>query len=65
MQERSVAPQHTVMIGDSSIDILTARAAGTYAVGVKWGFRPETLSTPPPDLLIDDLRELSALACAG
>jgi phosphoglycolate phosphatase len=65
MQERSVAPQHTVMIGDSSIDILTARAAGAYAVGVKWGFRPETLSTPPPDLLIDDLRELSALACAG
>jgi phosphoglycolate phosphatase len=61
MQERSVEPDRTIMIGDSSIDILTARAAGTKAVGVTWGFQPESLKTAPPDLLIQDLRELSAL----
>ncbi|MEO5926174.1 MAG: HAD-IA family hydrolase [Bryobacteraceae bacterium] len=61
MQERNVAPERTVMIGDSAIDIQTARAAGTKAIGVDWGFQPETLVTTPPDLLISDLRELSAL----
>ena len=61
MEERNTAPENTVMIGDSSIDILTARAAGTKSVGVTWGFQPESLNAAPPDLLISDLRELSAL----
>lgn len=64
MQERAVTPERTVMIGDSAIDIQTARNAGTLACGVNWGFRPETLVTTPPDLLIADLRELSALVCS-
>jgi len=64
MQEHGTAPERTVMIGDSSIDILTARNAGTLACGVKWGFKPETLVDAPPDLLISDLRELSALVCS-
>jgi phosphoglycolate phosphatase len=63
MQERSVQPERTIMIGDSSIDILTARAAGAKSVGVTWGFQPESLATAPPDLLINDLRELTALVC--
>jgi phosphoglycolate phosphatase len=65
MNERGVAPERTVMVGDSSVDILTARNAGTLACGVNWGFQPETLVDAPPDLLIADLRELSALVCAN
>ncbi len=61
MEERNTGPKSTVMIGDSSIDVLTARAAGTKSVGVTWGFKPESLTTDPPDLLISDLRELSNL----
>ncbi len=61
MQERSIAPQHTVMVGDSSVDILTARNAGALACGVTWGFRPETFAEAPPDVTISDLRELSRL----
>jgi phosphoglycolate phosphatase len=51
----------TVMVGDSAVDVLTARAAGVMACGVTFGFQPESFSEAPPDLLIDDLRELSGL----
>jgi phosphoglycolate phosphatase len=63
LDERGVVPERAVMVGDSAVDILTARNAGTMACGVSWGFQPETLVTAPPDLLIDDLRELSRLIC--
>jgi phosphoglycolate phosphatase len=61
MQERGIPPEFTVMVGDSSVDILTARNAGALACGVKWGFQPWTLDEVPPDLLVDDLRDLSRL----
>jgi phosphoglycolate phosphatase len=61
MQERATKPERTVMIGDSAVDIQTARNAGTRACGVTWGFQPDTLLTTPPDLTITDLRELAAL----
>ncbi len=61
MDERGIAPEHTVMVGDSSVDILTARNAGALACGVAWGFQPETFADAPPDLLIHDMRELSRL----
>jgi phosphoglycolate phosphatase len=64
MEERGAAPAATIMIGDSGIDIQTARNAGTLACGVNWGFHPETLVSTPPDLLIQDLRELSSLVCS-
>lgn len=32
------APEGTVMIGDTSFDMLMARSAGAYALGVSWGF---------------------------
>ncbi len=63
MEERSTGPERTVMIGDSAVDVQTARNAGALACGVTWGFQPETLVTTPPDLTISDLRELSLLVC--
>ena len=33
-------PSLIVYVGDSSVDMRTARAAGMPAVGVSWGFRP-------------------------
>lgn len=36
-----VAPQETLYIGDSDVDMLTARNAGVDSVGVSWGFRGE------------------------
>ena len=35
-----VPPEDFLFIGDTSIDMQTACAAGMFAVGVLWGFRP-------------------------
>ena len=47
----------TLMIGDSSVDIRTARNAGIPVCGVTWGLQPESLLTDPPDLLADRMEE--------
>ena len=58
MEEAGVRTAQTWMIGDSSVDILTARNAGVRAVGVTYGIQPESLEANPPDLLLDNMREL-------
>jgi len=40
MEQTGIAPDETVMIGDSSFDMGMARAAGVLPVGVSWGFQP-------------------------
>lgn len=50
--EAGVALTETVMVGDSAIDVRTARAAGARAVGVDWGFGSETLRHDRPDALV-------------
>jgi phosphoglycolate phosphatase len=37
--EVGIIPAHCAFIGDTSIDMRTARAAGMFAVGALWGFR--------------------------
>ena len=34
-----VLPEEAVLIGDSNVDILTARNAGIHSIGACWGFR--------------------------
>ena len=46
------------MIGDSSVDIETARNAGVLACGVTWGFQPHSMTAAAPDII---LREPSQL----
>lgn len=40
MAEAGATPETTVMIGDTSYDMMMARAAGTAALGVAWGYHP-------------------------
>jgi len=40
MSLAGASESETIMVGDSGIDITTARAAGIRVVGVSWGFRP-------------------------
>jgi phosphoglycolate phosphatase len=58
MQEAGAQPETTWMIGDSSVDIQTARNAGVRCVGVTYGIKPESLETDPPDVLLDSLTGL-------
>jgi phosphoglycolate phosphatase len=58
MLETKSTPATTLMVGDSQVDIKTARNAGVQACGVTFGLQPESLITEPPDILIGDMREL-------
>ena len=53
MEETGVPVDQTLMIGDSSVDIQTARNAQVKSCGVTWGFQPETFEATPPDFVID------------
>ena len=64
LEEAGVTAQETLMIGDSSVDILTARNAGTWSMGCSYGFAPHTLISVPPDCLVDSPAEWP-LALAG
>ena len=46
-------------LGDSSVDIQTARNAGATSCGVTYGLRPESLKDHPPDILVDSMPELA------
>ena len=39
MTECDVAAAQTVMIGDTSFDMIMAKAANAYAIGVGWGYQ--------------------------
>lgn len=61
MSEIGVEPADTVMIGDTSFDIEMARAAGTLAVGVSWGYHPiEMLQAAGAHHLVHDYSTLAA-----
>jgi phosphoglycolate phosphatase len=51
--------EKTVMVGDSGVDVQTARNARVAAYGVTWGFQPETFAACAPDLLIDRPEQLA------
>jgi phosphoglycolate phosphatase len=56
--ETAAARRRTLMVGDSHIDIKTARNAGVVACGVTFGLQPETLTADPPDILIHSMPQL-------
>ncbi len=59
MAEIGVEPKNTVVIGDTSFDILMARAAGAHAVGVSWGNHPVAeLQAAGAHRLVDRLEDL-------
>ncbi|MDP8982777.1 MAG: HAD-IA family hydrolase [Acidobacteriota bacterium] len=59
LSETGLARDRAVMVGDSAVDIRTARNAGIQSCGVLYGFQPETFQDDPPDILVDDLRQLA------
>jgi len=59
MREAGCGRPQTMMVGDSSVDVETARNAEVACCGVSWGFQPESLSERPPDLLVDRMEQLA------
>jgi phosphoglycolate phosphatase len=53
------------MVGDSSVDVQTARNAGVKVCGVTYGFQPESLEDPAPDWKVDRMEEVADLVLGG
>ncbi|HUJ31719.1 MAG TPA: HAD-IA family hydrolase [Candidatus Acidoferrum sp.] len=58
LRDLGSAPQEAMMVGDSDVDVRTARNAGIWACGVTYGLGVEGLRANPPDLLLDSLVDL-------
>ena len=57
-RENGVEPGQALIVGDSGIDVLTARNAGMWSCGVSYGFAPHSLEQAPPDIMVDAPHEL-------
>jgi len=57
MEETGAGPEETIMIGDSQVDVQTARNAGTWSLGCAFGFGPQNIMSTPPDVLVDSAAE--------
>jgi len=61
LRETGATKEQALLVGDSEIDVQTARNAGVRVVGVSYGLGSERLREHPPDLMVDSLVELAAL----
>jgi len=55
-------PESIFIVGDSTVDVTTARNAGMKSIAVTWGFRSaEELREQAPDYVVDDPRAIMKL----
>jgi phosphoglycolate phosphatase len=57
-RDLQVSQPETMMVGDSDVDVQTARNSGIWACGVSYGLGVEGMLATPPDLMVDSLVEL-------
>jgi phosphoglycolate phosphatase len=60
MAEASAGEDETVMVGDSDVDVLTARSCGAWAIGCNFGLAPRSLAAAAPDAVVDSPAEWPA-----
>jgi phosphoglycolate phosphatase len=60
MREAGARPEETLMIGDSKVDVQTARNAGAWSLGCQFGFGPQNLLETAPDVIVDSARDWTA-----
>lgn len=61
LEELNAAPAAALLIGDSEVDVQTARNAGTLAAAVNYGFGTHDRAAYPADVYVDRLTELVPL----
>jgi len=60
LRDFGAAPKQAMLVGDSEVDVKTARNAGTWCCCVTYGLGADQLANNPPDLLVNSLTELAA-----
>jgi phosphoglycolate phosphatase len=64
LSEMRVEPESALMVGDSSVDVRTARNAGIRVMGVTYGFQPESFTDDPPDMMVDRAEDIARTVIA-
>jgi phosphoglycolate phosphatase len=59
--ELGAAPQETMLVGDSEVDVQTARNANTIAVAVNYGFGVHDRTQHPADIYLEKIADLLPL----
>jgi phosphoglycolate phosphatase len=62
LKDLAAQAREAAMVGDSDVDIKTARNAGMLAIAVNYGFGQHDRHTQPADLYVDSLQEIAALS---
>lgn len=57
LTENTVERQRTVLVGDSHVDVETARAAGVHCIGCTYGLDESRLRASAPDVLVESPKE--------
>jgi phosphoglycolate phosphatase len=61
LREFASGPREAILIGDSEVDVQTARNAGTLAASVNYGFGAHDRAAHPADVYLDRLTDLVPL----
>jgi len=65
LRELGAAPGEALLVGDSEVDVQTARNAGTLAAAVNYGFGVHDRGAFPADIYLECFGELVALLGSG
>jgi phosphoglycolate phosphatase len=65
LRELGMKPGEVLFVGDSEVDVQTARNAGTWAATVNFGFGTHDRTAHPPDLYLDRMTDLASLLRVG
>ena len=65
LREFGIAAQESAMVGDSEVDVQTARNAGMKAVVATYGFGMHDQDINPADVYIDQFQDLAPLVANG
>ncbi len=61
LRELGAEPREALLVGDSEVDVQTARNAGTLAAAVNYGFGVHDRGANPADIYLDTFSELARL----
>jgi phosphoglycolate phosphatase len=59
LRELGITPTDAILVGDSEVDIQTARNAGMFAAAVNYGFGNYNRAAHPADIYLDSLTDLA------
>ena len=61
LNQTGTSAENAMIVGDSSVDVLTGRNAGIATCGVTYGFAPHTLCEVQPDVTVESPKQLGEL----